>query len=50
MAKSVIVVKVPKDYPEKEKLDLELKANSLVDTGGAIVIPDDVDIMVLAVN
>jgi hypothetical protein len=47
MTKSIVVVKVPTTYTAEQKQDLELQVNRVVDTGGAIVVPDEVDITVL---
>jgi len=50
MTKTVVIVKVPSTYTTEQKQDLELQVNRVVETGGAIIIPNDVDVLSLPVG
>ena len=50
MTKTVVIVKVPTTYTIEQKQDLELRVNLVIDAGGAIVVPDDVDIFSIPVG
>jgi hypothetical protein len=50
MTKTVVIIKVPSTYTTEQKQDLELRVNRVVETGGAIIIPNDVDILSLPVG
>jgi hypothetical protein len=50
MSKTVVIVKVPTTYTTEQKQELELQVNRVVDAGGAIVVPDDVDVFSLRLN
>jgi hypothetical protein len=50
MTKTVVIVKVPSTYTTEQKQELELRVNRVVETGGAIIIPNDVDVLSLPVG
>jgi hypothetical protein len=47
---SVVIVKVPSTYTTEQKQDLERLVNRVVDIGGTIIIPNDVDVLSLPVG
>jgi predicted site-specific integrase-resolvase len=50
MTKTVVIVQVPSTYTTEQKQDLELQVNRVVETGGAIILPYDVDVFSLPVG
>jgi len=50
MTKTVVIVKVPSTYTTEQKQDLERLVNRVVDSGGTIIIPNDVDVLSLPVG
>ena len=50
MTKTVVIVKVPSTYTTEQKQDLERLVNRVVDIGGTIIIPNDVDVLSLPVG